>query len=70
LVLATAVPFHVPLVTVPKNELPETERAVEDAYGNCEEAVVDVEKKTPIVHIEELVADVVVLNVLMCAKGS
>ncbi len=37
--------------------------AVDDAYGNTENAVVEVEKNTPIVQIDELVAEVVVLKV-------
>lgn len=43
---------------------------VEDAYGNCDEAVVDVEKNTPMVQIEELVAEVVVEKVERCEKAS
>ena len=53
-----AVPFHIPDVTVPKNELPDTESAVVDAYGNCDDATVDDAKKTPWVRIDDEVADV------------
>ena len=64
-----AVPFHVPVVTVPKKELPETESAVVEAYGNCEAATVEEEKKTPCVQIEVVVAAVEVLQVLAKSKA-
>ena len=38
---------------VAKYAVPETVSAVEDAYGNCDAATVDDEKKTPAVAIED-----------------
>ena len=64
-----AVPFHVPVVTVPKKELPETESAVVEAYGNCEAATVDEEKKTPWVRMLDVVAAVFVPKELREVKG-
>jgi hypothetical protein len=66
---AIVVPFQVPDVTVPKKELPETESAVVEAYGNCEAATVDEAKKTPWVRMEEEVADVEVENEFREVKG-
>jgi hypothetical protein len=63
-----AVPFQVPVVTVPKKELPETESAVVDAYGNCEAATVEEEKKTPCDQMLVVVAAVEVLHVLAKSK--
>jgi hypothetical protein len=63
-----AVPFQVPVVTVPKKELPETESAVVEAYGNCEAATVEDEKKTPWDQMLVVVAAVDVLQVLAKSK--
>ena len=43
--------------------------AVEDAYGNCDAATVDDEKKTPCVKSDEVVAEVVVPNVRSEVNG-
>ena len=43
--------------------------AVDDAYGNCEAATVELEKKTPWVSIEVVVAAVPVAKVLMLVNG-
>ena len=61
-------------VPLPSEELPEFVKfvekrlppvnAVEDAYGNCDDATVDDEKNTPWLQIEDVVAAEVVPNVL------
>jgi hypothetical protein len=57
-------------VVVPlANEKLVPEIAVVDAYGNCDAATVDEEKKTPWVQILEEVAAVVVANVIAVLKG-
>ena len=43
--------------------------AVDDAYGNCDAATVDDEKKTPWVQILVVVAAVEVLQVLSVENG-
>ena len=43
--------------------------AVVEAYGNCDAAIVDEEKKTPCVSIEEVVAEVLVPNELSEVNG-
>lgn len=43
--------------------------AVVDAYGNCDAASVDDEKKTPCVRIDEVVAEVLVPNELSDVNG-
>ena len=55
-----AVPCQEPDVIVPRNELPETESAVVEAYGNCDAVRVEDAKKTPWVQSEVVVARVVV----------
>ena len=44
-------------------------RAVDEAYGNCDAATVEEEKNTPCVQILEVVAAVVVANVLDVVNG-
>ena len=56
------------VVAVLKNAVPDTEIAVDDAYGNCDAAAVDDAKNTPCVRMDDVVADVVVLNELSDEK--
>ena len=49
--------------------MPETVRAVEEAYGNCEAWTVEEAKKAPTVYIEEEVAAVEVPKVVRAVNG-
>jgi hypothetical protein len=44
--------------------------AVEDAYGNCDDCAVELEKKTPCVQMLDVVAAEVVPNVLAKVNGA
>jgi hypothetical protein len=54
---------------VPKYPVPETESAVDEAYGNCDAAAVLEAKKTPWVSMDEVVAAVLVANEVSEVKG-
>lgn len=54
----------------PVRQIDCAEIAVVEAYGNCDDATVDVEKKTPAVQMDVEVADVVVLKVEPWVKAS
>jgi hypothetical protein len=67
-VMLSAVPVALVKVMLVEKRLPVV-KAVEEAYGNCEAATVEEEKKTPWVQMLEVVAAVVVAKLVSVVNG-